>query len=449
MTSIAEIISRLDTAGQGFTVEALGGVLKPEWIEEALECTGRQSQRERLLPAPLALWMVLLLALFRRHSYVNLLGLLSGSLWAQQHWPSGRPPSSSAVSQARDRLGPEPPRVLFERSASSFLAEIAGTRLAGLRLMSMDGSTARTPDSTVNREHFGTQRCSRGRSAYPMLRVVTLVDIGSRLTVGIRHGTYDTGEMTLARSLVPDVPSDALLVLDRNFTAQDFLWDLRQRGVHFIVRVKRNMTGPTVRRLGAQERLVRVRFSTNARARRSDLLRHWILREVTYCPKPGHEAIRVFTSLLDPSTVSAAEVASAYGSRWEHETTLDEVKTHLMDRTTANRPVLFRSMTPERVVQELYGVLLAHNVVRVLLHRAAHAAGKSPDRLSFVAGLERIREAIHEMMRMATPRLTERYRRLLASLSWATVPRRPGRSNPRVVKIKMSHYLCKKPRHAA
>jgi hypothetical protein len=281
------------------------------------------------------------------------------------------------------------------------------------------------------------------------MRVVTLLDTGSRLTVALRSSPYATGEMTLARSLIPSVPSDALLLLDRNFAAYELLWDLHHgRGAHFVVRIKRNMNARTVRRLGPGDRLVRIRFHPPLRRRRPELPRHWILREVTYCPKPGHEPIRVLTPLLDPTQVPPQEIATAEGLRWEHETALDETKTHLLDRTTANRPVSSRSETPSRVEQELYGIFVAHNLVRMLLHRAAAQAGKEPLHLSFTAALERIREAVRDMMAMATPRLPERYAPLLSNLARVVVPRRPGRSNRREVKIKMSSYPCKGTRHA-
>ena len=62
---------------------------------------------------------------------------------------------------------------------------------------------------------------------------------------------------------------------------------------------------------------------------------------MTYRPKPGHEAIRVFTSLLEPTQVSAEQIAAAYGERWQQETAFDETKTHLLDLSTVNRAVLF------------------------------------------------------------------------------------------------------------
>lgn len=449
MSSIDQIPAFLDKASEEFAVEALAEVLKPAWVQEAIRGSGRGSQRRRLLPADFTLWTVLLLFLFRRESYVNLLFKLGESLWARQHWPTPRPPTSAAFTQARDRLGVEPVRGVYEVSAREWAAQTPGLRIAGLRVMGMDGSTARTPDSLANRAHYGLPASSRGRAGYPMMRLLTVFDVGSRLTVAVRAGPYATGEMTLARSVVESIPEGTLLVMDRYFQAYGLLHDLQQHGTHFIVRVKRNARVHLVKRLGPGDALVRIRLLPALRRRRPDLPEFLLLREVIYCPKPGCEAIRVFTSLVDPVQASAEDIALGYGLRWQQEVGFDETKTHLAERTTTNRAVLFRSLKPSRVEQELYALFTAHNLVRMLLHRAATQAGVPELRLSFVAGLERLREAIQAMMVLPTSRLLDRYDRMIQAMALVLVPLRPGRSNPREVKIKMSAYPCKMTRYAA
>jgi hypothetical protein len=449
MVCIARILPLLDDTAQPFHVEALAGVIKPRWIEDALRIAGRQSRRRRLLPASLALWILILLALFRRHSCANVLGMLAGSAWAKRHWPQGKPPSDSALTQARDRLGLEPVRLLFDRSAETFFREAPGRYLADRRLVSLDGVVGHTPDSDENRKHFGSQPCDRGPTgAYPMLRAVVLVDVGSRMVVGVRYGPYATSEMTLAREMLPQMPAQAIVCMDRNFPSFSFLWALHEQKTDFIVRVKQRMTGKTIRRLGPHDRLIRVRLR-GVRGRQPDLPETWTLREVTFRPRRGYEAIRVYTSLRDPVEAPAGDVARAYAARWEEEVAFDEIKTHLLDRTTVNRPVLFRGQTPMRVEQELYATFIAYNAIRMLLSKAAGIVGTTPDRLSFTVGLERIREAVRDMSADRTVNLPRRYQELLRALTHMRVRKRPGRSNPREVKIKMSSYLRKRSPHAA
>ena len=449
MSWIASNLASLDGLSEKYSVEALADALKPAWVEEALRDSCREGQRSRRLPADFTLWAVVLLGVFRRESYVNLLFKLRESLWALRYWGSGAPPTSSAFSQARDRIGVEPVKQVYEVSARAWTQETQGVRIAGLRVMGIDGSTARTPDSAANRAHFGLPGSSRGRAAYPSMRLLTLFDIGSRITVALRRAPYSTGEMTLAHSILPSVPKDTLIVLDRYFLGYEFLHDLQQHGSNFIVRVKRNTKAKVVKRFSRGDALVRVHLHPALRRRRPDLPKFMLVREVIYCPKKGHEAIRVFTSLIDPVIASAEEIAIGYGLRWQQEVGFDEVKTHLAERTTTNRAVLFRSLIPTRVDQELYGLFIAHNLVRILIHRAGSRVNVDPRRISFVAGLERIREAVQAMMVLPTMRLRERYERMIQAIALVRVPLRPGRSNPREVKIKVSSYPCKMTRLAA
>jgi hypothetical protein len=395
-------------------------------------------------------WFVILLALFRRHSYVNLRGMLGEMPWARRQWSRRGPPSTSALTQARDRLGTEPLERLFGASAKAWAAQSSGLVLANLRVLGIDGSTARTPDTQANRDWFGLPGSSRGRSAYPVLRTVLLVDIGTRLVLGARHGPFRTGETTLARQLLPEVPESSLVLLDRNFLTYEFLWDLgHQQRAQFVVRVKRRVRARRIASLGPGDDLVRIRIPRALLRRRKDLPRTWTLRRLTYQPAGARHPIRLFTSVLDPQALPAEDLATAYHQRWGVETGLDEIKTHLLDGTTVNRPVALRSLKPSRVDQEFYAVLTAYNLLRVLLATAASPLGLSPLRLSFVSALERVREAIRDRMALPTLRLPERYQRLLAALGSVAVPLRPGRSCPRAVKVKMSSYPCKKTRRAA
>ena len=101
MGSIGDVGRGLEGRGASFTVESLAKELRQDWVEEALRATGRESLRERLLPAPLTMWLVTLMGLFRRTSYVNLLEKLHGTWWTREHWSREKPPCSHAVTKAR------------------------------------------------------------------------------------------------------------------------------------------------------------------------------------------------------------------------------------------------------------------------------------------------------------------------------------------------------------
>ena len=240
----------------------------------------------------------------------------------------------------------------------------------------------------------------------------------------------------------------SLVLLDRNFLAYDFLWDLHRCGSDFLLRLPVNIKPRLIQRLGSGDAMVEVEIPRHYRKERPDMPRTWILRMISYCPEGCSETIRLFTTLLDPH-VPKEELAMLYHDRWEEETVTDEFKTHLCACATVNRAVVFRSHKPERVEQEWYGLLIAHNAVRKTMVCAASMVNLSPRRLSFTAAVERLREATYEMMRLRPERLLERYQVLLQGIARAIVPDRRGRKNPRCVKIKMSKYPLKKIKDAA
>jgi hypothetical protein len=447
MKKIVRRRKQLEFEKNAFVVEAIAKELKPEWVQETLRECGRESLRERLLPASFIVWFVILLGLFRRISYANLLWKLKDSWWTRQHWPDD-PPTTTAVTKARDRLGVEPMKKLYERCAREWTASSSGLVFHNRRVFAFDGSTYKTPDSLENDRGFGRPGASRGRTAYPQMRAVTLTDVGTRIRLAERHGPYRSSEISLARQLLPDIPLGSLVLLDRGFRAYDFLWDLQRGGSDFLLRVPDNIKPRLIQRLGSGDAIVEVDIPRHYRKERPDMPKSWILRMISYLPEGSSATIRLFTTIQDPQ-VPKEELAMLYHERWEEETATDEFKTHLCGCATVNRAVVFRSQKPERIEQEWYGLLIAHNAVHKTMASAASVVTSSPRRLSFTAALERLREATYEMMRLLTNFLRDRYQRLLKSIARATIPHRRDRKNPRCVKIKMSKYLLKKSKYAA
>lgn len=449
MGVIDKVVPSLERHDGDFTVEALAREFPPEWIRDALTHTGKESMRQRMLPATLTVWFMILMGLFRRTSYKNLLEKVDDTWWTQQRWSPEKPPTTSALTKARDRVGTEPMKLLFGRSAATWLSSSDGFIFHGRRVTAMDGSTMKTPDTGENDRHFGRPGSSRGVSAFPQMRVVALVDVGTHIVTAERHGPYRTAEISLARELTGGIEKGSIVLLDRNFLDYGLLWDIYYtRGADFVVRVKKNVKPRVLRHLGPGDAIVEVTIPRYYRQRRPGMPGKWILRQITYRPEGADEDIRLFTPMLDPEEFPKEEIAHLYHDRWEEETILDEIKTHLCDCATVNRPVVFRSKTPERVEQELYGLLIAYNLVRKIMSEAAGTVEAEPRRLSFTDSLERIREGTWDMMRVATSRLPERYRRMLKVIARARVPKRPGRHYPRAVKVKMSNYPKKESRRA-
>lgn len=259
-----------------------------------------------------------------------------------------------------------------------------------------------------------------------------------RFVLAARFGPYRRSELDLALSLLPEVPSESLLVMDRAYAAWRFLVPLRARGHHFLVRLPKHFNARRLWALGSGDALVEAKvpweiyhgvegFPRKVQVR----LLHVRIRGVE---------MRYWTSLLDPKAFPAVELVRLYAQRWEEEITFDELKTHQAGLTTVNRPVMFRSQTTRRVLQEAWAFLIAYNLVRTLMAAAAASRDLPAVSLSFVDALERIRQASLLMAAAHTRDLPRIYAELIQVLSRCRLEARRGRDNPRSVVIKMSSY---------
>jgi hypothetical protein len=417
----------------------------PAWVEEALLATGSASIRRRRLPAELVVWLVVGMALLRNEAMLRVAALLG--LVADD----GDLPAKSGLTQARQRLGPEPMAYLFATTAERWAhGEATRHRWRGLALYGMDGTTLRVPDTPENWAAFGGQvgNGSRGGSAYPTVRAVAVMGLRSHLLASFRFDAYAVGEVTLAEGYWNEVTDDSLTLVDRNFLVVRDLVRLERSGSnrHWMTRAKSTTRLRTLRKLGPHDRLVEVMLSDATRRAHPGLPDVFQARAIRY-QRRGFRPSTLLTSLLDPVRYPASELVEVYHQRWEIELGYDEVKTHLLDRQEA-----IRSRTPEGVRQELWGIALAYNLIRLEMARAAEEAGVEPTAISFVAAVSLIRATLIAlaMPPMVPSKIPGDLLRLRQNLKLLILPpRRSGRQYPREVKIKMSNYLHKKSRRAA
>lgn len=432
----ADRVVRLDE-GSGELLDRFRSSLDPEWIEEALEATGTATVRRRRLPAEQVVWLVLGMGIYRNKPITEIVAELDLAL------PGRRGPraASSSVTQARGRLGDEPIRWLFERCAESW-AHASARRHAwrGLSVYGVDGTTIRLPDSDANREHFGYSNSSRGESAYPMARLVTLMALRSHLLAAARFGPQGADERVYANELWPLLPDHSLTIVDRNFFAAGTLIPIAAHGHcrHWLIRARIDTTWKTIRSLGRGDWLVEKEVSRRALAADPGLPKRWEMRAIRYQRK-GFKPQMLLTSMTDPVAYPAAEVVALYHERWEIELGYGEVKTVMLAREETTR-----SRTPRGVSQELWGLALAYNLVRLEMQRIAAEAGVTPDRISFKSALMCIEHALLTLSLDSAGRIPEHLRRLRADVSHFILPKRRQRSYPRAVKIKMSNYPRKR-----
>lgn len=418
--------------------------LAPDLISGALDDAGIEDDRERSLPCGLTMTFVVLLGFFRRVSYVNLLEKFHHTRLTAPWWKDDKPPSSTALTKARDRLGLKPVVLFFRKIVEKMETSHQPLMFHGREVNAIDGSSFPVPDTEKNRRHFGLPGASRGRTGYPQLHVACLVQLGTRIIKELIQGRYRTFELDLARKTFPKLKKGRLVLMDRLFCAFDFLWDLHHtQGADFIVRLKDNISPRVVKRLSASDAIVEVAIPRYYRKTRPDMPRVWRLRMISYIPEGGIETVRLLTTILDPK-IKRDEIAALYHERWEVETVLDEIKTHLTDCTTVNRPVVFRSRTPMRVKQELYGIAIAYNALREIMADVGEEHSILPTRLSFTGTLERVRECMRDVLLDFSMTTAERVCSMRSAIARGIVPKRPGRKFPRAVKVKMSGYPLKR-----
>ena len=417
--------------------------IDPAWVEEALVATGTATVRRRRLPAEEVLWLVIGMALMRNESLERVVE------WLDLALPDGRgqPVAKSAITQARRRLGEDPVAYLFVITAAAWAIGSAARRpWRGLSLFGLDGTTLRVPDSADNWEAFGGQ-CGNGQrngSAYPTVRLVGLMALRSHLLVALIFDAYRVGETTLAHDLWQELPDDSLLVVDRGFLVAHLLTAVERSGRnrHWLTRAKTTTRVRRIKRLAANDELVEIQLSSETRRRHPDLPEVWVARAIRY-QRRGYRPATLLTSLVDPATYPTKEIVALYHERWELELGYDEIKTHMLDREEA-----IRSRTPAGVRQEIWGVALAYNLVRVEMERVADEAGVEPTRISFVNALSLIRYVwlISSTPPLAPGKIPSRLYDLRRKLKLLLLPeRRSKRSYPRAVKIKMSNYNRKPP----
>jgi hypothetical protein len=435
---------------QGRILDRLAGlekVIQPEAVRQALNATGRGHERDCVLTHEVMLRVILAMGILTdlpiRQVFKHARRLRAGEAT----------PGRSALCQARQRLGVEPVRHLFHQVVRP-LATAEKTPSAfykGLRWVGIDGVVLDVPDSPANAAAFGrpTAGAKRGAGAFPQIRKVSLVELGTHVEIAFAfQGVRQGGERDLVESLLEHLPPDSLLVEDRGFFSYDLWKRMDGRGVQMLARVTRSLILEPIRYLADGSYLAKIYRSSYDRDRdRGGIVVRVIKYTLRDPQRVGHgEEHRLITNLLDAQCYPAVELILGYHERWEEELTFDEQKTH-QDPRRATKPAHLRSQTPAGVEQELYALSLGHFVVRALMSEAAAQTQVDPDRLSFTGCLQVLRCRLPECDSRTPTTMRNWYQALLAEIAMERTEPRRNRINPRVIKRKMSKWPKKRPRH--
>jgi hypothetical protein len=364
-------------------------------VKAALAATGKESIRHRDLPAHVVVYYVIALALYMQSSYREVLRcLLEGLQWLVNPTVRIKVTGKSGISQARTRLGFEAVRHVHDDVVKPIATESTkGAWYRQWRLVSLDGSTLDVADERDNDRAFGRPPSRRGESAYPQVRFVSLVENGTHVLFGTRMGAYGTGETALAEETLPRLKTGMLCLADRNFYGYALWNKARATGADLLWRVKKNLRLPCEKALADGSFLSTVYGSDKDRRHH----RHGVVARVIEYTLEGvadaEPLYRLLTSILDPNVAPANELAALYHERWEIETALDELKTHLRGAR-----IILRSKTPDLVTQEFYGLMMAHFAIRGLMHEAALMGDVDTDTLSFLHSVRVIRRKMSRFM---------------------------------------------------
>jgi hypothetical protein len=395
--SLDPTADRSHIAGQPL-LEALHLGIPDTAIDAAIAQTGTGELRCRLLPTRLVVSLVIALAFWSRDAGRQVLAnLIDGVKEREPRFAALRTASKGAITRARQRVGPHPLIALFRLLAGPIATpQTPGAFLGGLRLMAFDGTTLDLPDTPENEHVFGRPGCSRGHTAYPQLRLIWLIEVGTHILCDALIRPWRSGEDCPVRQMLRSIGPDMLVMWDSGLHSYSLVQGALARGAHFLGRVGNNITLLPVEQLPDGSYTAYIYASAKARRHRQEGI---LVRVVEYTiddpARSGHgERHRLISSLFDIDAFPATLLAPEYHQRWEAETSADEVKVHQVER-----PVHVRSQRPREVIQEVYGLLLAHLAVRTLMFHAADRVEIDPDRLSFINTVRILRRAIPRFQR--------------------------------------------------
>ena len=409
-----------------------------EWVESALTLSSKATIRRRRLPSEQVLWLVLGMALFRNENIAEVARRLN---ICSQDLANESLLAKSGVSSARQKLGSEPLKWLFQKTGSHWGQErYSGDDWNGLQVLAVDGALFRTPDTPELRDHFGSGNTTSDRQTpYPVMRLVALMNARSHIMLDAQLSPYRKGEIPLAEDMVNKIPNHSVTLLDKGFWGADLLLNISKNHSdrHWLIPARKGLVYEEIERYNDHDKLLRMSVSPQARKRNPELPEKWEVRAVTYEINGTQKT--VYTS-LPYAHYSTEKVATLYHERWEIELGFRDIKSSMH-----NNAMTLRSKKVDLIHQEVWGILLAYNIVRREASQAAVAYNKAPNDMSFKAAYQFISTQLIIMagadsLSKTGMRLSE-VRSGIASLC---LYQKPRPSRPRAVKMSKTRYPVNK-----
>ena len=423
-------------------------VLPETIIQEAIRAEG-VTYRKRLFWPVVTVWMFLSQALDKDKSCENAVSRMIAWLSSQKApIPSSDP---SAYCQARQRLPEELFKRLFVGEAHRLQSGVSPEGLwKGRRVFLVDGSTLSMPDTPANQATYPQQKSQAPGCGFPLARIVSLFSLATGAVWDLLVGDWKTSELKMARQLYEQLAPQDILVGDRLFGSYADFWMLQTRDVDGLFRMhqRRKADFRRGKRLGKNDHLV---IWTKPKQRPQGLPQEiydplpetLTIRELKHAlQRKGFrtEQVTLTTTLLDAKAYPRDDLAELFGTRWSVELNLRHLK------TTMGMDVL-STQTPQMVRKEIFCHLLAYNLIRSLMWEAAVQHNVSALHLSIQATIRHVLNFAPQLAQAGHQKRRTLYHILLGLIAQEQVPKRPGRSEPRVRKRRPKAYpLMSKPR---
>jgi hypothetical protein len=365
-----------------------------ELVDFVVDEAGAREERTKSLPSTLMVYFVLAMWLFTGQGYGSVLRELVEN-WPRRVGEVWRPARTGSITKARARLGAGPLRLLFDRVAGATgTPAMPGVFWRGLRLVSWDGTLFDVPDSAANAAAYSRSGNGNRPAAYPQVRLLALVECGTRAVIGAVFDSFAVGERTLATRLLPRLHAGMLLMADRGFPSFDLCTAVAATGCHLLWRVSESFALPLIEVLPDGTYLSHLR-GPHGRRMTVRVIEYTVTTtqagtEDSTGNTETSELFCLITTLLDPASAPAVELAERYAARWTSET----IYKHIKIEQRGGRTATLRSNSPEMVEQELWAMLCVYQAVRHLATDTASQAGLPPPRISFKQALDAARRTV-------------------------------------------------------
>jgi Transposase DDE domain len=428
-------------------------LLDPAQVERVLE-ENHVRFRERIYTPLMTLWTFLSQVLSPDHSCREAVARLIAFRVARGEKPCA--PDTASYCKARRRLPLKVITDLARDTAQQLDAKAEQSwKWKGRSVQLVDGTTVSMPDTAANQAAFPQSRAQKPGLGFPLARVVAVISLAvgvvRELAIGPCKGK-ETGETALFRSLWDRFAAGDIMVGDRFFASFFGIAPLLGRGVDGLFRMnqRRKYDFRRGRRLGVEDHVVR--WTKPSRPEWMDeglyaqLPEELEIRELRVkVQKVGFRVseLVLVTTLLDSQEYTKEELADLYLERWHIELDLRSIKSVMkMD--------VLRCETPAMVEKEIWMHVLAYNLIRGLMSRAAEAYGKEPRRLSFKGALQALGAFRESLQWTQGDQRAEIWEALLEVIASSEVGNRPNRVEPRAVKRRPKpHRLLNEPRQQA